>query len=272
MPSPFPGMDPYLESPRYFPDFHHSFIVYLKEAIQLSLPAPYFAKTEERVWIERPERSTLPDVSVLSAGRRAPVAYEGAVAILEETGVDTEPVEVIAGHEEREIFLELFTGGPGQPRRLITAIELLSPSNKSPGSAGQNAYLAKQSEFLARDVHLIEIDLLRGGRHTTAVPRESLQRPFDYHLSVRDMNFPPTRLYSYPILLEDRLPKLAVPLLKGEGYITVELQPVFDRCYDTGSYRREIDYLRDEPDPPLSDPRRSWARACIERWLSTSPA
>lgn len=268
MPSPFPGMDPYLEGPRVFPDFHQTFIVNLKAAIQPTLPEPYFAKTEERIWIERPERSTLPDVSLVRPGRPRAVPRGGAIAVLEEAAVDTELVEVVPGYEEREIFLQVFTGGPGQPRQLVTAIELLSPSNKASGSAGRTAYVAKQSEFLARDVHLIEIDLLRGGRHTTAIPRDRLKRPFDYHVSVRDLNRPRTEMYSYPILLEQPLPRLAVPLLAGEGYITVELQQVFDRCYDTGSYRREIDYLHDELEPPLDDGRRAWARQRIERWLA----
>jgi hypothetical protein len=270
MPSPFPGMDPYLESPAIWPDFHQTFVVNLKAALQPTLPEPYFARTEERIWIERPERSALPDVSVLRPGRPDVAPRDGAIAVLEEAAVDTEPVEIVPGYEEREIFLQVFTGGPGQPRQLVTAIELLSPSNKAAGSAGRTAYRAKQSEFLARGVHLIEIDVLRGGRHTTAIPRDKLKRPFDYHISVRDRNKPPTEMYSYPILLEQSLPRLAVPLLPGEGYVTVELQQVFDRCYDTSSYGREIDYRRAQLEPPLDEARRAWARERIDRWLSTA--
>lgn len=43
MPSPFPGMDPYLENPEIFPDFHDSVITYLREYLQACLPEPYFA-------------------------------------------------------------------------------------------------------------------------------------------------------------------------------------------------------------------------------------
>ena len=64
MPSPFPGMDPYLENPEIFPDFHDSFITYLREALQASLPAPYFAALGRRVWIEVSRRSIGPDVEV----------------------------------------------------------------------------------------------------------------------------------------------------------------------------------------------------------------
>ena len=64
MPSPFPGMDPYLENPEIFPDFHDSVITYLREAVQASLPAPYFAALGRRVWIEVSRRSVGPDVQI----------------------------------------------------------------------------------------------------------------------------------------------------------------------------------------------------------------
>ncbi len=47
MPSPFPGMDPYLESPDWFPDLHGSLIILLKEALQRSLPGPYYAQSSQ---------------------------------------------------------------------------------------------------------------------------------------------------------------------------------------------------------------------------------
>jgi Protein of unknown function (DUF4058) len=52
MPSPFPGMDPYLESPEIFPDFHDSFVTYLREALQAGLPARSFAMIGRRLWAE----------------------------------------------------------------------------------------------------------------------------------------------------------------------------------------------------------------------------
>ena len=265
-------MDPYLEHPRYFRDFHNSFIVDLKQAIQPVLPEPYYAKTEERIWIEWPERAVLPDVPISRSAERLRAVEAGTVTLLEDAALDTELIEFGEGFEVRELSLHVYAGGSGEGGRLVTAVELLSPSNKMNGSEGRAAYTRKQAELLDRDVHLIEIDLLRGGEHTTAIPRRFLKRPFDYHVAARDLNLPPAEMYSYPIRLEDPLPRIAVPLLPGEGYVIVELQPVFDRCYDGGSYRREIDYLRDEPEPPLIDSQRSWARKCVESWLKPSPA
>ncbi|HUG91566.1 MAG TPA: DUF4058 family protein [Planctomycetaceae bacterium] len=64
MPSPFPGMDPFLESPEYFPDLHDSLVYVIQETIQPLLPSPYFAKKARRGWLEHVERPIGPDVYV----------------------------------------------------------------------------------------------------------------------------------------------------------------------------------------------------------------
>jgi hypothetical protein len=112
---------------------------------------------------------------------------------------------------------------------------------------------------------LVEIDLLRSGEHTTAVPRdEALAQvgPFDYHVSVHRFDNLED-YFVYPIQLDGRLPLIAVPLLPGDADVTVDLQAVFDRCYEAGQYQREIDYLKDEPTPPLPSDRAAWAKQRI---------
>ena len=71
MPSPFPGMDPFLENPGIFPDFHDSFITYLRENLQANLPPPYYAALGRRIWIEASRRSIEPDVHILRSGTEA---------------------------------------------------------------------------------------------------------------------------------------------------------------------------------------------------------
>jgi hypothetical protein len=71
--------------------------------------------------------------------------------------------------------VEIYVGS-GSQRRLVTAIEVLSPTNKAQGEHGRDLYIRKQQEILGGKVHLVEIDLLRGGQHTTAVPRRFLSR------------------------------------------------------------------------------------------------
>jgi hypothetical protein len=146
MPSPFPGMDPYLENPDVFPNLHDKLIVHLEEAIQPLLPEPYYAKGSQRIWLEFQEASRIPDVSVLSGSRpSAPVPDEGGgVAVVDVPVKITAPYER-PWHEHHETFLEIYTKAVGGPR-LVTAIEVLSPTNKSPGHS-RSAYHNKQGEW-----------------------------------------------------------------------------------------------------------------------------
>jgi len=162
--------------------------------------------------------------------------------------------------ERRETFLDIFTILEGR-ERLVTSVEVLSPTNKTPGEQGQELYLRKQREILDNKIHLVEIDLLRGGRHSTAVPLDwALQKtgPFDYHVCVHQFDRWED-YFVYPVKLEDRLPEIALPLLPGDPQIAVDLQAVFDRCYDTGPYRRRVRYQEDAPVPPLQPEQAEWA-------------
>jgi hypothetical protein len=223
MPSPFPGMDPCLESPEIFPDFHDSFITYLREALQAILPARYFAALGRRLWTE------------------------------------------FAHDEFREPFVEIYTRGE-EGKRLVASIEILSLANKTPGEHGRELYWKKQKELLASQVHLVEIDFLRGGEHATAVPLEAARDacgPVDYHISVRPFDELDT-FHVYPIRLEDRLPPIAIPLLPGDPPVTLDLQVVFDRCYDAGPYAREVRYGTDPVIPPLGPDRTAWAERTVQ--------
>ena len=120
--------------------------------------------------------------------------------------------------------------------------------------------------MLASQVHLVEIDFLRGGEHATAVPLEAARDacgPFDYHVSVRPFDDLDT-FHVYPIRLEDRLPPVAIPLLPGDPPVTLDLQVVFDRCYDAGPYAREIRYGIDAVIPPLGPDRAAWAQRTVQ--------
>ncbi len=182
MPSPFPGMDPYLESPDWFPDLHDNLIFSIKAALQERLPAAYYARSRQRVWLELEHRPVEPDVDVLRAGGAQSRFHEpegGAVAVAEL--VTTEPVvvtvESIEGNPFEEPFLEI-RRRQGTDDVLVASMEILSPSNKTQGNSGRVMYLAKQQEILKGPVHLIEIDLLRGGTHSPRSPRNwRLRRP-----------------------------------------------------------------------------------------------
>ena len=262
MPSPFPGMDPFLEDPIVFPDFHDLFIYCLRELLQPGLPEPYYAALSRRAWVEISDRFIGPDVNVVTSKRAATRTTSVALATMEVS----QPVVIHVPHDEQvETLVEIYIGR-GNERRLVTAIELLSPANKKSGEKGRDLYLRKQAELLDSKTHLVEIDLLRGGEHTTAVPEKRLRRfvpQFTYHVcSHRYEHFEDFLIY--PIQLAEPLPTINIPLLPGDGEVPVNLQQVLNRTYEAGPYHREIDYRTDVPLPKLSEDEMRWARGRIE--------
>lgn len=257
MSSPFPGMDPYLEAGGIFPGLHSSLIFCTKEILQAHLPEVYFAETGERVWVEVTRRYIEPDVQVQHHERRLPGPATGGSLAIE---ARAEPVVISVPHDEHtETFLEIYAD-KGEGIRLVTAIEVLSPSNKTPGEQGRDLYLKKQKEILSSKTNLVEIDLLRSGQHTTAVPLNRAREktgPFDYHVCCH--RFDRWEEYTiYPILLHQSLPEIQIPLLPGDPDVTLDLQKVFDRAYDAGPYRRRIRYHDRTPTPPLRPDQQEW--------------
>jgi hypothetical protein len=215
MSSPFPGMDPFLEHPALFPGVQDSFLTYVREPLQAALPAPYFAEINERLWVDTGEPSIEPHVIVMGGDQANPGLNQGngGVAML---APPLQPILITVPTEEhRQPYLEIRTRLDDR-ERVVTTIEVLSPANKTPGPKGRTLYLQKQQEVLDSDSHLVEIDLLRGGTHTTAVPLDRLRAkapPFDYHVCVHafDVWAP---FAGYTIRLAERLPSIAVPLFR----------------------------------------------------------
>jgi hypothetical protein len=272
MPSPFPGMDPYLESRGWFPCLHDSLIFLILESLQSKLPEVYYAQSSQRVWLEYSRRYVEPDVELARSERRPRQRdRQGGVAVAE---VKTNrPVLVRVETVEHGPFKESYVEvrrREGKKVRIVTAIEILSRANKTPGNPGRELYLAKQREVLDGETHLVEIDLLRSGTHTSAVPRDlagDKAGPFNYHISIHRFDRPQDFLI-YPIRLEDRFPAIGIPLLPGDPDVALDLQPLFDRAYDAGPYRREIDYAKDKITPRLPAEQAKWAAALIKTRVS----
>ena len=159
-----------------------------------------------------------------SSGRRHEATRdndEGGVATLVEEEVE-EPIVIDVSQtpdeEKAEPYIEIYARREGEDR-LVTSIEILSITNKTLGTPGRLKYLEKQSEILEGQVHLVEIDLLRGGAHVSAVPlwlaREKAGL-FDYHVSIRRFDRP-SEFLLYPIRLERKLPTIKIPLLPGDA-------------------------------------------------------
>ncbi|MGH7128096.1 MAG: DUF4058 family protein, partial [Planctomycetaceae bacterium] len=140
-----------------------------------------------------------------------------------------------------------------EDRSVVTVIEVLSPTNKHSGSAGQRSYRDKRREIMTSSSHLMEIDLLRAGVRMAV--RETLP-PYDYLIHVsRVEERPKGRLW--PVPLADPLPTVAVPLRSGDEDVPLNLQQILDSVYDRAAYQMEIDYHRG-PTPPLSPSLSEW--------------
>lgn len=265
MPSPFPGMDPYLESSGLWQDLHHRLIFCASEALQPQLPPRYYALIEERIILEAPSRSYYPDVTIARQGTETPTARgvqatQGGEAVV---AVDMEADVAIEVEDEEEIrqgYLEIREVSGG---RVVTVIEVVSPANKAAGSRVHQTYLRKQADVLASDANLIEIDLLRRGAHVLAVPESRLERvrPFDYlvcgHRAARHGTY-----QLYPRTVRQPLPRVGIPLRSEDGEVVLDLQAVFQRCYDSAPYARLLDY-RSEPLAPLPPADAAWADALL---------
>lgn len=259
MPSPFPGMDPWLERPALFPDLHDEFISALRNEFNRALPEGYAALGSSLVWVDQTHRRE-PDLSILGEWDRT--AGDVAGDLFSEAGMVAVAAEPLA-EPWSEPYLEIRSV---EDERLVTAIEILSPSNKKAGDDGRAAYLQKQGEFRRGGAHLVEIDLLRGGTHTTAIPLSRLRQilpHFDYHVCVTVIG-DPIRFEVKPFRLADRLPSIAVPLDPGVRPVVIDLQPVLDHAYDSGRYRRLAKYADKSPVPPLTAEQQVWAEGLFQ--------
>ncbi|WP_395093207.1 DUF4058 family protein [Armatimonas sp.] len=118
-----------------------------------------------------------------------------------------------------------------------------------------------QDEFLESETSLIEIDLLRVGAHTVAVPVESLRERgarWDYLVCLHDVT-DRWRFQVWPLLIADRLPELPIPLGTDLAPILLNLQAVFSECYDTGRYRALLRY-NEPPELPLPEEQTQWVQ------------
>lgn len=263
MPSPFPGMDPYLEDPLGWGDFHHSAIIYTRAALVPQLPPDYAARVEERVYfLPGTDNQIIPDNFVVH--RPTALAGTGPRAAVLSGDYDPPIVLHVTPIEVRELYIEIYSLRENQ--RVVTVIEILSPTNKAPNSRGRRLYKEKQSQVLESLTHLVEIDLLRDGEYTVAAPQEVLREEsrWDY-LACLHRGEQMETFEVWPISLRERLPRIAVPLDFGVSDLSLDLQAVLDRCYDEGGYAMQSDYTQ-PPVPPLAGDDAAWAEELLRAY------
>jgi hypothetical protein len=243
-------MDPFLEGSMWS-DFHHELISEIRHQL-VPLLQPFFVpRVELRVYIERvdlPPKSIEPDVYVTpepAASARESARSQSAVAVAEPYIVQLPEYE-----EVEEAYIAIYDG---EQREVLTVIEVLSPGNKRPGSAGRRSYLEKREAVLKSWVNLVELDLLRGGER---MPTETPLPPGDYFALVRRAHVR-SRAEVYPWWLRDSLPRIPVPLTREDADVVVDLAAAFATLYDRAGYDRAVRY--DRPiEPPLAAEDAKW--------------
>ena len=245
MSSPFPGMNPYLEQEAVWQDFHESFLPMARELLSAEVRPHYIVKIDEHIYIHE-----LPDEPRSFVGRGdVTLAQRGGPATVASSILEAPSrVRLPAVDTERLSYLEI---RDRRNMRVVTVIELLSPSNKQPG-ADREQYVAKRAELLRSSVHFVELDLLRGGPR---MPLEDLPS-CDYYALVSRMEERP-QAEIWPVSLHDPLPVIPIPLLSPHQDAKLDLKHVLDRVYDAAGYE---DYIYEgEPRPRLSAEDAKWA-------------
>jgi hypothetical protein len=254
-------MDPYLEAEPFWTDFTHSFISSLANAMLPSLLPRYDVLVEEYIYVAHEEirlHRVRPDATITAA-----VPWRPGGAVVAMTDIATEELDYPDFEPVTQRHLKVIHR---PTRRVVTVIEMLSPTNKEPGDDGMNAYLEKRVEYLASMCNLVEIDQLRGGER---LPMTGPLPPGDYYVYVgrSHRRRPRCQIIGWPWRRE--LPPVAIPLLPEDQELTVQLQDVFQTAYDQRFYERRLPYA--EPlVPPLSPSEGAWANQRLrERGLLT---
>ncbi len=257
MSRPFPGMDPFLEHPGFWRDFHQRFITYWGDWLLDHLPDHYAVRIDERLGVVADSnggKTMLPDLSVSQAHPLPEkVAPETAVATL-----DREPVILGLGYaeEETESFLRIFHRPDAS---LIAVLELLSPTNKE--GDGRQLYLEKRNELLRETVHLVELDLLLGGKR---LPIQGLLPPGDYFAYVaRGDQRPRCEVYGWK--LSEALTRIRLPLKPPDPDLVFDLPGLLAEAYRKGRYVRDLPYSSPPP-VALAEENARWVAERLRAW------
>lgn len=257
MPSPFPGMDPFIES-QCWEDFHHHLIEDLYSLLVRQTTPQYVVRVEARVYIEHAPDETpeivRPDVTVL--GREGKPGHRQEAA---ENAQASSPVVLTLPmpEERREAFLTIRSR---ETLALVTILEVLSLANKRRGGEGRQEYIAKRMSVLQSDTHLVELDLLRGGeRLPTIEPLPS----GDYYVFV-SREHRRHRVEVYPCSLRQPLPRFPVPLAGKDPDVVVDLQQIFSSVYERARYLETLDYHLAVL-PALREADEIWARGNVRK-------
>jgi Protein of unknown function (DUF4058) len=248
MPSPFPGMNPYLEG-YLWADVHHALASKIRQVLVPQLRPKYTARLEIYL-VEDPSPEAevgilYPDVEVLKV-RQSETAGLGGEAVLGSAIATTPATLTLPVLTPIEIRIPVIEVRDTASNVLVTSIEILSPVNKR--EPGLSSYRQKQQRLRQAQVHLVEIDLLRRGIRPFTYPR--LQE-FPYVVMLTRAQSSAIEVWTMPLL--ERLPILPIPLRSPDSDVALDLQQAMNEIYDEAGYDLSIDYTQMPPPPLISE-------------------
>jgi hypothetical protein len=246
MKSPFPGMDPWLET--LWPDVHLSLSFLARDALNKTLPPDLAASAELRISLESPGYGEFrrlerfrPDVQISTARSDTTVRTPAASAATADR-----PIRLLLDEPELDRYVRIVEPAT---RRVITVIEFLSPANKI--GEGLERYRDKRDSYLEEGIHVVEVDLVRRGdwRGLLAPYRCSSADNSTYRVIIRRADRGTADLY--PAAMDKSLPSIAIPLRPADEDVPLPLQPLIDAAYSSGRCHMLLDYAV-FPEPPFS--------------------
>lgn len=251
MPSPFPGMDPYIEDPEIGADFQMNLASEIQGQLNLMLRRRYVTRlmpyfTYELVDIPRRHESRL-EVGMRQSQPSASATAGAVVAVLSTAAESNGRIEFPL----RLISIEVRAVGAME---LVTAIEILSPVNKQPSHTAFKDYQRKRRELFRSSAHLLEIDLLRGG---TRPPLDQPVPPAPYYITLSRVENRP-KVEVWPLQLWHPLPVVPVPLRDVDPDVPLDMGAAVASVYKRAGYTTLIDYHGSPPPPKFEEADLLW--------------
>jgi hypothetical protein len=251
-------MDPWLEQPVLWPGVHNRLITAIADEIVPKVAPRYYVDVEQHTYLtllDLDQFLSRPDIIVGRTKSREPLPRPDEEKASATVGILELDVQVPVKDRVEEWYLEIRRVGTG---KLVTVIEVLSPTNKSPG-AGRKKYCKKRNRIFGTNTSLVEIDLLRGGK---PLPITIAQRiTSDYRILVsRAQARPRARLIAFGV--RQPIPSIPIPLLPKDPEPALDLNAVLHALYERARFDLMLDYAK-PPVPPLSKADAAWARDII---------
>ncbi len=259
MPSPFPGMNPYLETPTLWSQVHTHLIVAIADYMNPLLRPKYRMSMEQRVYTDTNNDDNLelvgiPDNVVFSPSS-TPTKTPSNVAV---APPKVKPLTISLPQPQtvKEWYLKVKNV---ETQEVVTVIEILSPKNKKLGE-GRTKYLKKREQILMSLTHLIEIDLLRKGEIMPMNIDDTIKSDYRIIISRGDRR-PQAELYAFNLVQE--IPSIPLPLKSEDQEPLIPLQDLVHSLYERGSYDLAINYPKQTLDN-LSENEQNWINNLLQ--------